>query len=99
MVTRDVLTLTLSDFQNINRAHKSRNALAFIRFPILISRELKNCSEEGKTMMNYDVSKAYKYKLQVRHWMSLIKDNFIAQKTKAFVVCFFPIAHSSKNSN
>ena len=68
---------------------------------LFISRELKNCSEEGKTMINYDVFKAYKYifKLQVRNWMSLTKDNFIEQKTKAFVVCFFPIAHSSKTSN
>ena len=68
---------------------------------LFISRELKNCSEEGKTMMSCDAFKAYEYifKLQVRHWMSLTKDNFIAQKTKAFVVCFFPIAHSSKTSN
>ena len=51
-------------------------------------------------MMSYDVFKAYEYifKLQVRHWMFLTKDKK-AQKTKAFVVCFFPIAHSSKTSN
>ena len=29
------------NFQNITRAHKSRNALAFIRFPILIQDEGK----------------------------------------------------------
>ena len=47
---------------------------------LFISRELKNCSEEGKTMMSCDAFKAYEYifKLQVRHWMSLTKDNFIA---------------------
>ena len=27
---------SLENFQNITRAHKSRNALAFIQFPILI---------------------------------------------------------------
>ena len=46
MVTRDVLKVlkialaygscNFENFQNITRAHKSRNALAFIRFPILI---------------------------------------------------------------
>ena len=46
MVTRDVLKVfqialaygscNFENFQNITRAHKSRNALAFMRFPILI---------------------------------------------------------------
>ena len=32
------------NFQNITRAHESRNALAFIRFPILILQCLVGCS-------------------------------------------------------
>ena len=42
MVTRDVLKVFqialayVQNFQNITRAHKSRNALAFTRFPILV---------------------------------------------------------------
>ena len=46
MVTRDVLKVfqialaygscNFENFQNMTRAHKSRNALAFMRFPILI---------------------------------------------------------------
>ena len=48
MVTRDVLKVfqialaygscNFENFQNITRAHKSRNALAFMRFPIHITR-------------------------------------------------------------
>ena len=48
MVTRDVLKViqialaygscNFENFQNITRAHKSRNALAFMRFPILINQ-------------------------------------------------------------
>ena len=47
MVTRDVLessqialaygSCNFENFENITRARKSRNALVFIRFPILIS--------------------------------------------------------------
>ena len=50
MVTRDVLKVlkfalaycscNFENFQNITRVHKSRNALAFIRFPILKSQDL-----------------------------------------------------------
>ena len=50
MVTRDVLegfqialaygSCNFENFQNITRAHKSRNALAFMRFPILIEKQL-----------------------------------------------------------
>ena len=48
MVTRDVLkgfqialaygSCNFENFQNITGAHKSRNALAFMRFPILIRK-------------------------------------------------------------
>ena len=47
MVTRDVMKVfqialaygscNFENFQNITRAHKSRNALAFMRFPIHIT--------------------------------------------------------------
>ena len=35
MVTRDVFQVHFENLKNITRAHISRNALAFIRFPIL----------------------------------------------------------------
>ena len=51
MVTRDVLKVfqialvygscNFENFQNITRAHKSRNALVFMQFPILISENLR----------------------------------------------------------
>ena len=54
MVTRDDLkhfqialaygSCNFENFQNITRAHKSRNVLAFMRFPIQISRLKKKIS-------------------------------------------------------
>ena len=59
MVTRDVLKVfqialaygscNFENFQNITRAHKSRNALAFMRFPILIT--LSNYKHDAYTFL------------------------------------------------
>ena len=58
MVTRDVLKVfqielaygscNFENFQNITRAHKSRNALAFMRFPILTKDFAKILCYRGK---------------------------------------------------
>ena len=57
MVTRDVLkdfkialaygSFNFDNFQNITLAHKSRNALAFKRFPILIIQQIVTLSKYG----------------------------------------------------
>ena len=49
------------NFQNITRAHKSRNALAFIRFPILIAyialfyNDFRACEKTSKIRIIFNV--------------------------------------------
>ena len=66
MGTSDILKVlafgscNFESFQNITRAHKSRNALAFIRFPILILvTRIKPKQKQSKHIVTRDCYKGY----------------------------------------